>query len=344
VDLYDQRARAYAPATGRFLQRDPAGMADGTNLYSYVGNHPIGFGDPMGLDRQELAREADAAVSDKMEATPSYQSIPWYGLASEFALREVAPRAIGAVRAAGGYGLAQAGAGLALVPGAEWAALPLVALGADQLTTGLRQVWSGRPERSNLNAAVARLTGSQSFADHFEAGTLGAAGGASTALSRLVPSVPVAPRPSLAPPGSAGRLTTGVIPRGTTRSTPSASGRILNLGGEGEVPGAINVNRLEANLRSLERILAQGPLVKGDVLQLPFKNNVFSQRIGNRLPYSPEFAEAAAKQAFAAAEPGGVIRVFSSSGGGTVWLDSLKRAGFRDVRVERGYAVGVKPE
>jgi RHS repeat-associated protein len=48
---YDCRARQYHPALGRFLQRDPAGMADGSNLYVYTGNNPLVFSDPLGTAR-----------------------------------------------------------------------------------------------------------------------------------------------------------------------------------------------------------------------------------------------------------------------------------------------------
>jgi RHS repeat-associated protein len=44
------RARAYDPATGQFLQRDPIGFAAGDlNLYAYVWNDPYGWTDPSGL-------------------------------------------------------------------------------------------------------------------------------------------------------------------------------------------------------------------------------------------------------------------------------------------------------
>ena len=49
LGLYYYKARFYSPALGRFLQTDPIGFADDTNLYAYVGNNPINLTDPTGL-------------------------------------------------------------------------------------------------------------------------------------------------------------------------------------------------------------------------------------------------------------------------------------------------------
>jgi len=51
------RARYYDPQTGRFLSEDPL-LFEGndTNFYRYVGNSPIGFYDPSGLQRLNSPR------------------------------------------------------------------------------------------------------------------------------------------------------------------------------------------------------------------------------------------------------------------------------------------------
>jgi RHS repeat-associated protein len=46
--LYFYRARYYDAVLGRFLQKDPEGMVDGPNLYTYVGNSPTNYKDPTG--------------------------------------------------------------------------------------------------------------------------------------------------------------------------------------------------------------------------------------------------------------------------------------------------------
>jgi RHS repeat-associated protein len=47
--------RAYDPDLGRWVSRDPISEEGGANLYGYVGNSPVNFNDPNGLQGEALA-------------------------------------------------------------------------------------------------------------------------------------------------------------------------------------------------------------------------------------------------------------------------------------------------
>ncbi|MFZ5543981.1 MAG: phospholipase effector Tle1 domain-containing protein, partial [Pseudomonadota bacterium] len=47
--LYYNDQRYYDPEAGRYISPDPLGLEGGLNGYAYVGNNPLGYGDPLGL-------------------------------------------------------------------------------------------------------------------------------------------------------------------------------------------------------------------------------------------------------------------------------------------------------
>jgi RHS repeat-associated protein len=54
--LYYYRFRYYDASVGRFLSEDPIGFAGGINFYTYVGNNPLNFVDPLGLQKNKFGK------------------------------------------------------------------------------------------------------------------------------------------------------------------------------------------------------------------------------------------------------------------------------------------------
>jgi len=123
---------------------------------------------------------------------------------------------------------------------------------------------------------------------------------------------------------------------GVVAATSSrAPGPTLNLGGTGEVTGAINLNVAKVTGK---------PLIIGDMAQMPIRPASMGAVVGRHMPFQEGgWAANVANESFRVLEPGGVVKLHSSSAGPFGWLPYLRSAGFSDVRVVGQYATGIKP-
>jgi len=125
---------------------------------------------------------------------------------------------------------------------------------------------------------------------------------------------------------------------------------ILNICGEGEVSGAVNLNNLAALMRPLDEIRKAGELVEGDVLsRWPFADESVDMVIGNNLPgFSAKERMFILREAWRVLRGDGEIRIHTMSGKFKDWEDNMEGVGFELLlRESRGvflvYAVGRKP-
>lgn len=131
--------RWYDPITGRWLSKDPIGIAGGLNQYAFCGNNPVNFMDPFGLfTRAELVAIRDsqlaahgAALQDANAAQTELSKIGYAKAGSTTALSTSAAGSAGALVLTGipALGIAGAGTSTAAVGGGTALAVPTTTLG-----------------------------------------------------------------------------------------------------------------------------------------------------------------------------------------------------------------------
>ena len=84
--LHYYRARWYDGNLGRFISEDPIGFAGGdVNLYGYVGNKPLNFFDPFGLDEYSMMERLgnqqpdNRTISEKLDDLQTAARDDWDG-------------------------------------------------------------------------------------------------------------------------------------------------------------------------------------------------------------------------------------------------------------------------
>ncbi|KAI1505998.1 65kDa B protein-domain-containing protein [Biscogniauxia marginata] len=74
--LYFCNARYYASWLGRWTSPDPLGIADGLNVYSYVGNDPVNFVDSSGTIRKAGGSDGDGTKTTALGAPSTSTATP----------------------------------------------------------------------------------------------------------------------------------------------------------------------------------------------------------------------------------------------------------------------------
>jgi hypothetical protein len=121
-------------------------------------------------------------------------------------------------------------------------------------------------------------------------------------------------------------------------------GLVLNIGGQGEIAYAIDINNLISVNAPEASFIYSGRFIKADASALPVRTAVADAVKGNRFPAGDDaFRMAVAAEAFRVIRPGGLFRIWSASGGGRLWHPVLHMVGFSGGNLGVDYAEGVKP-
>jgi RHS repeat-associated protein len=232
--FYYHGARYYAPWLCRWTAPDPAGAADGQNLYAYAGNRPIGSSDPTGLWERPSWRTV--AVIAAVVVVGAVVTVATAGVAGPIIAGAVASVGLTGTAATVATGVAVGAVSGAVAGAAAGAAgeatrqtvnSRALGLGTEEFSGRaiLREAGSGAVTGAAIGGAIG---GAAAFAGTAAgAAAIGAAGRVATAATRAV--VPAAVRSGAA---SAGRAVLGAAGRAAARVGSTAAGTAVRRGVE----------------------------------------------------------------------------------------------------------------
>lgn len=114
----------------------------------------------------------------------------------------------------------------------------------------------------------------------------------------------------------------------------------VNLGGIGEVKGAVNINNLQDPRHANSNI---PNLIKGDMRKMPYIDNSSVQELYcMACPGAREFFGDVTAEAFRVVKSGGTFRITSNSSAGP-WVEALEKAGFQIVNKSDKAVLARKP-